>query len=256
MRDGVLVTGAGGFIGQALVRAGAGGAPHGLADPPSGTACLVHAGRHPSLGTPAWRIEDDVEPRLALACARAGVPFVSLGSRKATTPADAYGYQKAAIEARLRAVPDLRLTVLRLGNVFGFEPGRRSFMGAMLDGLRRDGTIRFDMSPFTRRDFLPVSDAARMILAVAAVAPSGTFPLGSGVALDCGRLALAVIRGFGRGRLVCESPDERDGFVLDPDPLRALGIEPPNGVAILAEAEALGRCLRDQEARSARRQSR
>ena len=37
-----------------------------------------------------------------------------------------------------------------------------------------------------------------------------------------GRLALWLIEGYGRGRLVVESPDERDSFVLDTRNLKAL----------------------------------
>ena len=50
----------------------------------------------------------------------------------------------------------------------------------------------------------------------------GVLNLGSGVALPVGRLALWLIEGFGRGRLVVESPEERDSFVLDTRNLKAL----------------------------------
>ena len=174
-----LVVG-GGFIGRAVAAAlGPDGRlvdHRAVAEAPElldGVRAVLYAGRHPALGTPAWRLEDDLEPRLARRVAEAGLPFVSLGTRKVYAPAhaplaetsplgpgDLYGRQKLEIEEALVAISGSRLTRLRLSNIFGFEPDRRSFMGLMLTRLRDEGAIRFDMSPFTARDFLPVEVAA------------------------------------------------------------------------------------------------
>lgn len=220
---------------------------------------VVWAGRHPALGTPSWRLEEDLEPRLAERAAERGIAFLSLGTRKVYAPsprplreddplgpADLYGAQKLALEERLGRVPGLRLTRLRIANVFGFErdPRRTSFMTRLLGTLARDGEVRLDVSPFTVRDFVPVERAAAWIAALARDPPGGIVNLGSGVPLPIGRLALAVIEGFGRGRLVCESPAERDGFVLAVDRLRALLPEAAiEEAAILEAARAVGREL-------------
>ena len=114
------------------------------------------------------------------------------------------------------------LTRLRLANIFGFEPGRAGFMGRMIDGLLATGEIRFDMSPFTRRDFLPVDLAGQMIARLLAQPPGGVVNVGSGVGLPTGQLALWVIEAYGRGRLVIDDPAERDSFVLDTGRCNAL----------------------------------
>jgi hypothetical protein len=85
----------------------------------------------------------------------------------------------------------------------------------MLTTLAAEGEIRFDMSPFTRRDFVPAEVAGRAVAALLRAPPGGIVNIGSGVALECGRLALWLIEGRGAGRLVCASPDERDTFALD-----------------------------------------
>ncbi len=110
-----------------------------------------------------------------------------------------------------------RLTILRLANVFGYErgPARRTFMAQLLDGLAREDRIRFDMSPFTARDFLPVEACARVLARIVAAPPGGVLNVGSGIALPTGRLALWVLEGYGRGELVIEAPREHDAFVLD-----------------------------------------
>jgi dTDP-4-dehydrorhamnose reductase/UDP-glucose 4-epimerase len=258
----ILIVGAGGFIGRALAAAipAARTAAHGEAGRPGlldGIAAAVWCGRDPRLNTPAWRIEVDAEPAFAKACATAGVPLLSLGTRKVYAPSphplhegsplgpsDLYGRHKLALEEALQAVPGLRLTRLRLANVFGLEPGRATFMGRMLTTLARDGEVRLDMSPFTRRDFLPIEAAARMIAALAADPPGGIVNLGAGTAIDTGRLALALIDGFGRGRLVVEQPHERDPFALDTRRLFwRTGLATTAG-EVLEAAKACGRRLR------------
>ena len=101
--------------------------------------------------------------------------------------------------------------------MFGYEPGpaRRTFMSELLEGLAREGRIRFEMSPFTPRDFLPVEVCARVLARIVAAPPGGVLNVGSGIALPTGRVALWVLEGYGRGKLVIESPIERDAFVLD-----------------------------------------
>lgn len=260
----VLVVGRG-FLGRAIAAAlGPAGrlVPHDAVGDPAlldGVAAVVWAGRHPALGTPSFRIEADRAPVLAAQAAARGIAFLELGTRKVYAPSprplreedplgpgDLYGRHKLALEERLLAIPGLRLTRLRLANVFGLErdPARRSFVTQLLGTLARDGEVRLDASPFTVRDFVPVEAAAAWIARLAQDPPGGVVNLGSGVALPFGRLALAVIDGFGRGRLVVESPQERDGFVLAVERLRALlpeaGLEES---AILEAARAVGRRL-------------
>jgi hypothetical protein len=76
-----------------------------------GVATVVFAGRHPALGTDAWRLEADLELTLARGAAQAHASFVSLGTRKVYAPSgnpltetdrigpkDLYGRQKLALE--------------------------------------------------------------------------------------------------------------------------------------------------------------
>ncbi|MCS6877681.1 MAG: NAD(P)-dependent oxidoreductase [Geminicoccaceae bacterium] len=260
----VLVLGRG-FLGSAIAAAlgsEARLASHAQATDPrllEGVRCVVWAGRHPALGTPAWSLAHDGEPLFARRAAERGIAFVSLGTRKVYAssprplreddplgPADLYGRHKLALEEALSRVPGLALTRLRLANVFGFERDlrRNSFMTRLLDTLARTGEVRFDVSPFTVRDFLPIEEAAAWVAALAREPPGGVVNLGSGVPSPIGRLALRVIEGFGRGRLVIEDPRERDAFVLDVGRLRALLPQAKVDAArIEAAAFALGRRL-------------
>jgi UDP-glucose 4-epimerase len=195
-----------------------------------GVGTVLFAGRHPALGTEAWSIAEDLELALGREAARVRASFVSLGTRKIYAPSstalsetdrvgpsDLYGQQKLSLEHALAEALGPRLTRLRLANIFGYErmAGRTSFLTKALAGLSRRDEIRFDMSPFVRRDFLPIGLCARWLAEIARRPPGGILNLGSGVALPTGRLALWLIEGFGRGRLIIENPEERDSFVLD-----------------------------------------
>jgi dTDP-4-dehydrorhamnose reductase/UDP-glucose 4-epimerase len=192
---------------------------------------IVSFARHPLLGSEDYRPETmDPDLRLARRIAGREIDYVMLSSRKVYAPSprplaesapiaphDRYGRHKLATEQALGERLGTRLTILRLANVFGDErqAGRRTFLALSLDQLAREGRIRFEMSPFVARDFLPVQTCARLLAQIAVAPPGGILNVGSGIALPTGRLALWVLEGFGRGELVIESPEERDAFVLD-----------------------------------------
>jgi UDP-glucose 4-epimerase len=190
-----------------------------------------------------------------------GIDFVMLSSCKVyaaatrplaesdpTGPRDRYGQHKLAVEQALGARLGARLTILRLANVFGDEraEGRRTFFALMLDRLAREGRIRFDMSPFVTRDFLPVSACARVLAQIVAAPPGGILNVGSGIALPTGRVALWLLEGYGRGELVIESPQERDAFVLDINRLTKLYGAPCTYDELRTSCLDLGRRLRKE----------
>jgi UDP-glucose 4-epimerase len=187
--------------------------------------------RHPRLASDDYRVET-MDPDLRLAGRMVGrdIDYVMLSSCKVyapstkplaetdpTAPRDAYGRHKLALEQALRERLGPRLTILRLANIFGYERGlgRRTFFALMLDRLAHEGRIRFDMSPFVERDFLPVEACARLLVEIVRAPPGGVLNVGSGIALPTGRLALWLLESYGQGELVIDSPRERDAFVLD-----------------------------------------
>jgi UDP-glucose 4-epimerase len=217
---------------------------------------VLWAGRDPRLGGAAWRPDEDAELAFARRVVRHDARFLTLSTRKVyapgqgrlredapPAPGDLYGRQKLLKEEALLDLLGARLTRLRLANIFGFEdqPDRRSSMAAMMRSLGAEGVVRFDMSPFTRRGFLPVALAGRWIAALLRRSPGGIVHVGSGIALETGRLALWLIAGFGVGRLVVEEPRERDAFVLDTARLQGLVGERCACADVRAAAMAIGR---------------
>lgn len=269
---GVVVVGAGSFIARALATlpecASYRFLPHtaaGSEEAFDGASCILNCALDPR-----WRREDcpageDLDLRLGALAGRLGLHYVMLSSRKVyhpdhqnpaseaapPGPRDAYGRNKLRAEEGLRDMLAGRLTVLRVGNAIGWEPGRGTFMGMMLSSLGRDGRVVLDVNPFVERDFLPVETLARRLAAVLRIRPVGTWNLGSGEGTPVGRLALWLMEGFGGGELLVTSPRTADAFRLDVSALAGglgAGWEPAPSLA--EYCRSLGRRLRiDVEAR-------
>jgi len=258
----IAITGAGGFIGRHLAASLPEAVPlsHRAIPALDGRQfdLVIHAGRSPGIGRTDWLLADDAEHLLLRRLAGSSCRYLMLSSRAvygqagndaltpghATAPASAYGRNKLRLEQAGRDLLGERLCILRLSNVFGCEwPGRTTFFGTMLTGLAERDEIRFDMAGSTRRDFVPVATAARIIASLAKLgAEDPVLHVGAGVALPCAALAEAVIAGFGRGRLVATGP-QRDGFVFDVGRTVALTGIALDEAAVLGAAQAIGREL-------------
>jgi UDP-glucose 4-epimerase len=261
----VVVVGRSGFIARTIASAAAGAGwrfvAHDRVGTLDGVECVVNCALPPVERVDDVPVQALFDLRLARLAARAGARYVMLSSRKVYDPAcqvgadeaapvrpvDAYGRNKArAVQAVLDLLGE-RATVLRLANVIGWEPGRRSFMGMMLSSLGRGEGIRLDVSPFVERDFLPVERLADMVVALVGRKAEGILNVGSGIGTPVGRLALWVIDGAGRGDLTVTSTSERDAFRLDVGRLAGLlGHAPAAGMDLGRYCRALGQRLKDE----------
>lgn len=237
-RSGLLVVGKNSFIADHLLKIlpedGARAVSHDQLDKPDlldGIGTVINAARHPGSSQADYDLEAlDPDVRLAKRIGDREIDMIMLSSRKVYTPddaplaetsptgpIDAYGANKLRAELRLSALLGERLTILRLANIFGDErvSGRHSFLAMLLNRLAEQNQIRYDMSPFVERDFLPVEILAKLLSAIVCEPPGGIMNVGSGVALPTGRLALWIMQGFGGGELLISSFEEKDRFVLD-----------------------------------------
>ncbi|MGI9502151.1 MAG: NAD-dependent epimerase/dehydratase family protein [Geminicoccaceae bacterium] len=229
-----------------------------------GVGTVINAARHPASGQADYDPEA-LDPDLLLArrIGERDIDMIMLSSRKVyapsdqplaetspTGPVDAYGANKLRAEQRVAAILGERLTILRLANIFGDEriPGRRSFLAMLLNRLSEQNQIRYDMSPFVERDFLPVETLATLLARIVREPPGGIMNIGSGLALPTGRLALWIMEGFGGGELLIDCPEEKDRFVLDIGKLEARFGQPCAMDDLKRRCLALGEALRtDQE---------
>lgn len=196
-----------------------------------GIDVVLNCARHPGSSSDDYDLEPlDPDLRLAERIGDRDLPMIMLSSRKVYAPSDrplredsplgpsdAYGRNKLKAEAGVKKILGERLTILRLANIFGDErlPGRRSFLAMTLNRLAEQGQIRYDMSPFVERDFLPVQILASLLARIVLEPPGGIMNIGSGIPLPTGRIALWIMEGFGGGEFFVCSHEEKDRFVLD-----------------------------------------
>lgn len=259
MRPSVLVTGsasflAAGFIGAArdtlnlttLRRPQPGAVSAGRYD------AVVNFAIHPAYMTAPYRMEVDVDRALGEEAARAGAHYFMLSTRMVYGPGDGsvlsetrspaphttYARNKAATEAALSERLASNVTILRLGNVFDMELGRRTFAGQALSTLHRDNRIVLDISPVTERDFLPRQVFSAILVKLIEARPGGVVNVGSGIPTKVGDMAKWFVEGFRSGEVVSTSDEVRDAFCLDTGRLSGL-------VGEVTDANEISECAMD-----------
>lgn len=202
-----------------------------------GISCIVNFSFSPVLCEQHYVQSFDVDARLSRLAADTGAHYVMLSSRRVyqegiqwgaredaqATGFDIYGQNKLRIENELIAALGNRLTILRPGNVFGYErqPERKRFGAYLLNQLAATGVIRLTISPFVRRDVVPVDFFCEVLREVVVRKPGGIMNVGAEKSMEIGRIALWLIDGFGSGQMVAESPVEEDEFELDTERLKS-----------------------------------
>ncbi|HTP63180.1 MAG TPA: hypothetical protein VMJ14_14005 [Burkholderiales bacterium] len=218
---------------------------HGDAGNPAhyeGAACAVNFAFAPALHDLPYDLALDVDARAAGLAADLGLHYVMISSRRVyqegiqwnaaedmqASGLDQYGRNKLRVEGSLGALLGKRLTILRPGNVVGYEPvpGRRRFAAFLQNQLRETGRIRLTVSPQTRRDLVPVEFFCRVLRAAVLRREPGIFNVGSGRATAIGDAARWLIEGYGPAELVAEDARRADEFLLDSSKLaRVFGLQ-------------------------------
>lgn len=231
------------------------------ADVWSDVDCVVNFAFSPLLHTQTYCPDEDIDLRLAEVARDRGCHYVMISSRRVynreaqwgatesslAMGADVYGANKVKIERNLAGLLGERLTILRPGNVFGFEieVGRSRFGAFLLNQLASTGDIHLTINPFTRRDVIPVDYFCAVVDAVVDRRPSGIFNVGVALPVEVGRIALWLLQGFGSGRLIVDNMADAEEFSLDSRRLESM-LSMSCGVDRLTEfTRSLGVRLKD-----------
>ncbi|CAM8659895.1 WcaG Nucleoside-diphosphate-sugar epimerases [Oxalobacteraceae bacterium] len=231
--------------------------------------CIVNFAFAPELYSGLYQPELDIDRKLGAFAATYRIHYVMISSRKVydaefqwgaredalATGQDSYGKNKIRCEQELVQLLGSKLTILRPGNVFGFErqPGRTRFGAYMLNQLADKDEIKLTISPHVRRDIVPVDYFCEVLGQVVEKRPSGVVNVGAGQAVAVGQIARSILEGFGRGRLIAESTKIADEFQLNSGRL-ALELGLTCGVErVLKFSKSLGEQLKEEIERNVSR---
>jgi nucleoside-diphosphate-sugar epimerase len=95
-------------------------------------------------------------------------------------PSDLYNLSKLMGESLILQDPRPGLKAVRLSNVVGPRQPKTNFIGALLQEVRSTGIARIHQSPETSKDYVALSDVARMLIALTAVSRERLYNLGTG----------------------------------------------------------------------------
>ncbi len=208
-----------------------------------GVDCIVNFAYDKKLNSEPYSAEYDVDRTIVDKISGLSARYIMLSTRKVyqdgfkwnsvedypVSGDGQYGKNRVITESYLKNILGERLTILRLGNVIGYEviDGRKTFMGLLLNRLVKHGEILFDTSPFVRKDFLTDAFFVRALrFFIYETRESGVFNLSSGIPVEVGRIAMWILEGYGRGQLRVESPGVCDEFLLDVGKLKSIFCHP------------------------------
>lgn len=108
------------------------------------------------------------------------------------------------------------LLIVRGGNIFGYEYGRKSFTGMALNRLRCKSEILLDVSEKTVRDFIPVNCFSDCLIKLVVKNCTGVYNIGSGLGTSLEEICSAIIAGYGGGSVATSGVVVvKDQFILD-----------------------------------------
>lgn len=227
----------------------------------AGASVVFNLAWDKALSDTPYQAEHDTDSKLAELVAPHKAHYVMASSRKVygsaskdlmlredmpPAPEDHYGHYKWQVEKNLaETLPAERLTILRMGNIFGFEYGRRSFLGLALTALKDEGRMHFDIAPDSKRDFLPAPFWCAMIVQILTAPKSGLYNIGSGIGITTDELATTLLETYGQGRADYTSFSYDGQFILDMDKAHATyALECPQKNDIRLSLQVLGRKLK------------
>ncbi len=195
------------------------------------TDTLINCAFHPDFHNDAYSPIKDINFMLAGYVQIHPVHYIMLSSRAVygeapaslilrenhpASPDTPYAKNKYASEQALtKLLPPERLTILRMGNIFGAERERPTFFGQMLSGLLDEGVIHFDIAPDAVRDFLAAERWADYIAHIAAAPKAGLYNIGAGFGITTQELAEEIMKANSSGRVEYTGQSYKGQFILD-----------------------------------------
>lgn len=222
---------------------------------------IVNCAYHPDLYYGEYDADKDTDFAIASLIQNSTAHYIMMSSRMVYGPApydlvinedyelepdSQYGKNKLIIEKTLQNIlPPKRLTILRMSNIFGFEPDRPRFFGQMITSLKNEGVIRFDIAPESQRDFLSVWAWAGYIEQIIRAPEGGIFNISAGFGTTPQELADILIKEYGSGEVVYTDTSIEGQFILNVrKAMRTFELTPYTQMDLLTDVEKVARlCL-------------
>jgi nucleoside-diphosphate-sugar epimerase len=103
-----------------------------------------------------------------------------------------YDLSKLLGEAYCLGRDDPGVRVARLSNVYGPGQGTNSFLGAVIDDLKRKGSVTIREDPLSSKDYISVGDVARILVRIALEGCSRVYNVARGSPTTHGEIAQAL----------------------------------------------------------------
>jgi nucleoside-diphosphate-sugar epimerase len=114
-----------------------------------------------------------------------------------TDPSDLYNLTKLAGEALCLSDPRASVRVVRLSNVYARRVPPDTFLGQLLAEGQRTGAVRFTQSPQSSKDYISLSEAARLLPVIATGGQHRLYNLAAGTNTSHATIAAGLRRHFG-----------------------------------------------------------
>jgi hypothetical protein len=218
---------------------------------------VINCSMNPLFNTEPYTEQNDVDLSVARKVSNDNSRMIMISTRKvygksldlktysendSCAPFDYYSENKFISENIVSKILD-NLVIVRASNIFGYEIGRKSFMGFCLTQLTNYGIIEYELDPSLRRDFLSLEFASSALCSLGDSKISGIFNLSSGVGTEIGDIATSLISGYGSGKFISCSCDSGEQFILDNSKLsKVLSIK--NNQDILSDVKKIGKYAR------------
>lgn len=194
---------------------------------------VINFSFHPDFYCDDYDPEKDIDRILARRLEGYSCPYIMLSSRAVygehdnisnpvfdermpVHPKTAYAKNKWITEQTLGdLLGKKRLTILRCANIFGYELGRSTFFGIMLQSLHERNEVCFDIAADSQRDFLPVDIFAQYLVTIAKSPQAGLFNIGSGIGVSTQEIGQWMIEYYGGGDLKFSGESYAGQFILD-----------------------------------------
>lgn len=131
-----------------------------------------------------------------------------------TTPFDFYSENKLYTENIISKYFD-NYCILRGSNFYGFEIGRKTFLGFCLDSLLKYNKITYNVNFNNIKDFINIQDVCKLLSLICKIKPKGIFNLGANRGISIENLANNIIEGYGSGEVVTSGDEFDQQFILD-----------------------------------------